>query len=79
VKIADATRNLTRVFLDTAPVIYYVEKNPQYIGAISPISDLIDNEAITAVLSPITLAECLVAPYRNNSTLLQGVSQPDNL
>ena len=29
-KVADALQNVTRLFLDTAPVIYYVERNPRY-------------------------------------------------
>jgi hypothetical protein len=32
VKIDSALQNITHLFLDTAPVIYYVEKNPQYFA-----------------------------------------------
>ena len=34
--------------------------------------DLIDNGGITAVTSPVTLAECLIAPYRLGATILQN-------
>jgi predicted nucleic acid-binding protein len=70
-KIADALSGVGRIFLDTAPVIYHVEKNPQYIALTDVIFTLIDQAAITAVTSPITLAECLVYPYRQSNIKLQ--------
>lgn len=63
-KIADALQGITRIFLDTAPVIYYVEKHPDYLSLVAPVFDRIDAETLTAVTSPVTLAECLVMPYR---------------
>ena len=36
-KIADALLGVTGLFLDTAPVIYYVEKNPVYTATVVPI------------------------------------------
>lgn len=53
-----------RLFLDTAPVIYFVEKNPAYIARVMPVFRLIDSWEVQAVTSPITLAECLIHPYR---------------
>ena len=52
------------IFLDTAPVIYFVEKNPSFASKVQPIFDRLDNGNLTAVVSPITLAECLVVPYK---------------
>ena len=69
--LADALQGVTRLFLDTAPVIYYVERNPQYFSRVNPIFDRIDNGALTGVTSPITLAECLVVPYRLRQVGLQ--------
>lgn len=54
----------TYFFLDTAPVIYYIEENPQFISKVRPLFERIDSGTIRAVVSPITLAECLVFPYR---------------
>jgi len=59
-----------RVFLDTAPIIYYVEKNDRYAALLCEVFDRIDREALTAVTSPITLAECLVVPIRLRKTKL---------
>jgi predicted nucleic acid-binding protein len=53
-----------QIFLDTAPVIYYVEKNPSFAPMLQPVFNRLDDGNLTAVVSPITLAECLVLPYR---------------
>jgi predicted nucleic acid-binding protein len=71
VKIDSALQNITHLFLDTAPVIYYVEKNPQYFATVEFVFDQIDSGSITAVTSPVTLAECLVVPYRLGIAKLQ--------
>jgi hypothetical protein len=38
VKLDDALVSVTRLFLDTAPVIYFVEKNPTYLDRVQEIS-----------------------------------------
>jgi predicted nucleic acid-binding protein len=53
-----------QIFLDTAPVIYYVEKNPSFAPLLQPVFNRLDDGDLVAVVSPITLAECLVLPYR---------------
>lgn len=70
-KIADALQNVDRLFLDTAPVIYYGERNPQYLAVITALFRWLDKASITAVTSPVTLAECLVGPYKVASKQLQ--------
>jgi predicted nucleic acid-binding protein len=55
------------LFFDTSPVIYIVEKHELYFPLIQPIIRLIDQERITAVTSPITLAECIFYPLRSKS------------
>ena len=54
----------SRIFLDTAPVVYYVEGNAAYFQRIAPIFQAFDADKLTAITSPITLAECLVMPLR---------------
>lgn len=71
IKVEEALNGIDRIFLDTAPVIYYVEKNPQFIGLVDVIFALVDSATITAVTSPITLAECLIYPYRQQNAKLQ--------
>ncbi|MDQ1326876.1 MAG: hypothetical protein QG641_156 [Candidatus Poribacteria bacterium] len=57
--------NITHIFLDTSPLIYYVEENPSYFLIVKTIFDYIDNGSLIAVTSPVTLAECLVGVYRS--------------
>lgn len=70
-KIEDALQGVARLFLDTAPVIYFVERHPTYFARAETIFDQIDADALEAVTSPITLAECLVIPYRTGALQLQ--------
>ncbi len=69
--VTASLRNVERLFLDTAPLIYYVEKHPQYKRILMPVFSRIDRGQITAFTSPITLAECLVHPYRLGIVELQ--------
>jgi predicted nucleic acid-binding protein len=64
VKITAALQGVARLFLDTAPVIYYVEQNPAYAALVDDIFHRIDSGTLQAITSPITLAECLVVPIR---------------
>ncbi len=63
-KISERLQAVTRLFLDSAPVIYAVEKHPRYVDLVRVALRQIDAGALFAVTSPVTLAECLVAPYR---------------
>ncbi|MEH2143853.1 type II toxin-antitoxin system VapC family toxin [Nostoc sp.] len=62
-KINDALVGVSRLFVDTAPVIYFVERNPQFVDLVEPIFERLDAD-ITAVTSGITLSECLVGAIR---------------
>ena len=63
-KLADALQSVSCLFLDSAPVIYQVERNPTYSSLVSVIFQEVDAGRFQVVTSPITLAECLVMPYR---------------
>ncbi|MFN8474421.1 MAG: type II toxin-antitoxin system VapC family toxin [Anaerolineae bacterium] len=65
-KIAEALQGVPHIFLDTAPVIYYVEGHPSYAARTDVIFERLDRGEFRAVTSPITLAECLIIPYRAN-------------
>ena len=62
-KIGNALQGITSLLLDSAPVIYYVEKHPLYFPRVAPIFQAIDSSSLTVVVTPVTLAECLVVPY----------------
>ena len=70
-RISERLQTVSRLFLDTAPIIYYVEASPRYLSHVESVFDLLDSGRLLAVASPITLAECLVAPYRLSRTDLQ--------
>jgi predicted nucleic acid-binding protein len=63
-RVSDALQGISTLFLDTAPVIYLVEGNPAYLDRVRDIFQHIDSGRISAVTSPVTLAECLVHPLR---------------
>jgi predicted nucleic acid-binding protein len=66
-KIEESLRGVKRLFLDTAPVVYFVEQNPEFIARVEPIFDRLDLDII-GVVSAITLAECLVFPIKRGFT-----------
>jgi len=68
--ITEALSGVQTLFLDTAPVIYYVEGHPDYLPIVETFFERIDEGLLTAVTSPITLSECLVLPYRLNAEWL---------
>lgn len=63
-KLAEQLDSIKQVFLDTAPVIYFVEKNPDFSEKVQSVFSRLDDAKLIAVVSPITLAECLVLPYK---------------
>ena len=65
------------VGLDTAPLIYLIEKHPRYLAAVKPFFIALDEGRLTAVTSTLTLTETLVHPLRNRETEL--VEQYQNI
>lgn len=63
-KVNNAIQGIRRLFLDTVPIIYYVENHPNYYELTQVIFDGIDEGLLLGVTSPITLSECLVYPYK---------------
>ena len=71
-KLAKQLEKIGVLFLDTAPVIYFVEQNPEFASKEQEVFERLDDGKLTAVVSPITLAECLVLPYKQkNSDIAQ--------
>lgn len=58
-----------KVFIDTAPFIYFIEKNdnnPQYFDKVKRFFKDCYNKNVTLYTSVITLEEYMVFPYRND-------------
>jgi len=56
------------VGLDTAPVIYYIERNPQYIEMLRLFFQAVDRGDCSVVSSIVTFLEGLVIPIRQGNT-----------
>jgi predicted nucleic acid-binding protein len=69
-RIEEALTGVNRLFLDTAPVVYFVEQNPEFIDRVEPIFARLDLDII-GVVSAVTLAECLVFPIKRGLTDLE--------
>jgi len=67
--LVDGLRGL-RVCIDTAPIIYFIEKNPRYLNVVRPVFAEIDAGRIEAITSTITLLEVLVQPIKANNRSL---------
>ena len=53
------------VAVDTAPLIYFIEKYQPWVRSVKPFFQALDNGRFRAVTSSLTLAEVLVHPFRN--------------
>lgn len=58
------------VALDTAPIIYFVEKHTTYLSVVRPVFEAIETGNIEAITSTVTLLEVLVHPLRHHNTVL---------
>lgn len=59
-----------KVFIDTAPLIYFLEQNPQYHNKVKSFIEKCCEEEIKITTSVITIEEYCVYPYKNNSLQL---------
>jgi predicted nucleic acid-binding protein len=71
VTVADALRGVTKIGLDTAPVIYFVEANRAYVDVCRAVFAPIANGTLAAVTSAVTLTETLVSPLRTQNAVLE--------
>ena len=55
------------VGLDTAPFIYFIEDVAPYADLLEPVFDRLENHALRAVTSTITLAEILTKPLSDKN------------
>ena len=72
-KIEQAIAGVKLIFLDTAPVIYYIERHPTFFPLVRSIFESLSDGYLRAVSSPITLAECSIVSYRQGLLELQNL------
>jgi len=68
--IDDALHQVQTIFLDSAPVVYYIERNSEFFARARLFFQQINDGRVMAVTSPITVAECLYYPYKQAHTSL---------
>ncbi len=69
--ITAALARIHRLYIETAPLIYYVEENPTYIAKMDVVIDTVEAVPITAVSSVIVLTEVLPQPIKLANTTLE--------
>ncbi|MHB9106823.1 MAG: type II toxin-antitoxin system VapC family toxin [Armatimonadota bacterium] len=66
------TDGITRIGIDTAPIIYFVEAHPIYDTLVTDLFRLVDEGIITGFTSVISLCEVLTRPCRSqNQSLIE--------
>ena len=64
---------LAKIYLDTAPIIYSVEKHADYWQILVPLWQSLKADEIEVYTSELTLLETLVQPIKqNNQTLISA-------
>jgi len=53
-----------KIFVDSAPVIYFIEGNSKYQTFLNELFSAADNNKLTLITSTLTLLEVLVQPLR---------------
>ena len=67
----EALQGVKSIFLDTAPVVYYVENHPLFADGVEGVIKKLDSKELQGIISPVTLAECLVYPLKSQDKKLQ--------
>lgn len=58
------------VGLDTAPLIYFIEENPNYLNLTDAFFEALFRGEFTVITSVLTITEVLVYPLRQGNTIL---------
>ena len=66
-KLSFALDGVTRLLLDTAPVIYHTEEDPFFGTRMAEIFRYCREHTVEFVTTPVTLAECLIHPLANGA------------
>ncbi len=71
-KLDQAVVDISRLGIDTAPLIYFVERHAGYVDIMRKILSLVDSGQFTGYSSVITLTEVLVLPKRAKNIDLEN-------
>jgi predicted nucleic acid-binding protein len=70
VTLSDELAGINSIFLDTAPIIYYIEAHPQFGPLAKEVVTTFQTGNLTAYSSVITLTEVLPKPIENGDEKL---------
>ncbi len=70
-KIESALQGISKLYLDTAPVVYYIEGVAPFFPIVDRVFQQIESNILIAITSPVTLSECLVIPVRSGMVALK--------
>src|SRR5437870_7099303 len=68
--LTDGLAGVTKLGLDTAPLIYFVERHPDYLDLMREVLRLVDTQSFAAYGSAVTLTEVLTQPLRAGNAAL---------
>ncbi len=71
-KVSDVFKAIKHLYIETAPLIYYVETNPMYVAKMDVIIEYIETNLISAMASTITLTEVLTLPLKHKDKTLEN-------
>lgn len=63
-KLESALRGARRIYMDTAPLVYWLDTNPAYIAKMDYIVGLVESKQLRVFTSSIALTELMVRPLR---------------
>ncbi len=67
-KLTEALTGVTKLGFDTAPLIYFVERNPKYVDLMREVVRRVDGGQITGYSSMVALTEVLTKPKKVGDT-----------
>ncbi len=70
-RVEVALETISKVFIDTAPVIYYIEGSTSFFPVVDAFFQGLLLRSVKGIVSPVTLAECLVMPVRLKNAEVQ--------
>lgn len=62
--LSDTLRTGSRVFLDSAVLIYFLEENPRYLPSVNALFTRIAERGLYGIASYLTLMEVIVKPLK---------------
>ncbi len=65
--LSDELSRLTSIFIDTAPIIYYIEAHHQFGPLSKDLVEYFQDKKLNAYTSVITLTEVLVKPFETGN------------